>query len=157
MPAASAFSCGATPAGGTQSAVGNLTALRVAHQNGFDRVTFEFAGAGIPVYQVSQQADAHFKEDASGRDINLQGQRGLKVVFHGAGTADAAGQPTYTGGNDLTLSPGGAIAKVRAVGNFERVLSWGVGLNAARGCLRVTELAAPERLVIDVQDSPPAG
>jgi hypothetical protein len=43
-----------------------------------------------------------------------------------------------------------AIREVAQIGNFERVVSYGVGL-ATRACFRVLELTGPTRLVIDVQ------
>ena len=43
-----------------------------------------------------------------------------------------------------------AIREVAQIGNFERVVSYGVGM-ATRACFRVLELTGPTRLVIDVQ------
>ena len=43
-----------------------------------------------------------------------------------------------------------ALREVANIGNFERVVSYGVGLKTA-ACFRVLELSGPTRLVIDVQ------
>ena len=42
------------------------------------------------------------------------------------------------------------IREVAQIGNFERVVSYGIGL-ATPACVRVLELSGPTRLVIDVQ------
>ena len=126
-----------------------LTAVRVAHQPGFDRVVFEFAPqaggtAHMPAYTVSRQASAQFVKDPSGMPVTMRGSAGLRIVFHGASVA-----PNYIGSRDLT--PGlPVVQEVEQLGDFEAVLSWGAGLSRA-SCLRTLELANPTRLVIDVQ------
>ncbi|HEV1997728.1 MAG TPA: hypothetical protein VGR61_06320 [Candidatus Dormibacteraeota bacterium] len=153
-----AFGCGAGGSGGTAAAPGNLTAVRVAHQAGFDRVTFEFAGPGIPPYTLTRQAGTRFYQDASGMPVDVRGNNGMKVVFHGASERDSNGNSTYTGSNDIVLAPAAgsanAVAEVRQVGDFERVLSWAMGLSARPACSRILELGSPSRLVIDVQPQP---
>lgn len=130
-----------------------VTAIRVAHQNGFDRLAFEFvpwAGAptgsqvGIPPYDLTQQASTEFVKDPGGRTVTLAGTAGLKVVFR-----NTSGAGTYTGSTDL--KPGlPTIAEAAQLGDFERVYSWGVGLSRA-ACFRVLELSNPVRLAIDFQ------
>ncbi|MEA2684239.1 MAG: hypothetical protein QOK05_2567 [Chloroflexota bacterium] len=157
-----AFACGQGGNGGRQvvqpsaDGSGNLTAVRVAHQAGFDRVTFEFAGATLPAYTITLQATTHFTQDASGMPVDLRGSTGLKVVFHGGSEMDLNGKKTYSGSNDLLLPAPSAkgIAEVRQFGDFERVLSWGMGLDALPVCTRVLPLASPTRLVVDVQQQP---
>jgi hypothetical protein len=150
--------CSNGSSGGTAAATGNLTGLRVAHQDGFDRVVFEFAGTGIPRFTVTRQAGTRFTMDASGMPVDLQGTSGIKVVFHGASERDVNQNPTYSGSNDVVLAPaagaGKGIAEVRQVGDFERVLSWGMGISAQPVCTRVLQLSSPSRLVLDVQQQP---
>ena len=153
-PVIPTYVCGATPGGGSTSAGGNLVVVRVAHQQGFDRITFEFAGSGVPVYAITQQPGTRFTQDASGKPVDVQGIAGLKIVFKGA-----SGQGTYAGSGDLKLAPGSppdksSIVEVRNIGDFERVLSWGLGLNVKPACLLVHEFSGPPRLAIDVQDNP---
>jgi hypothetical protein len=126
-----------------------LTAVRVAHQPGFDRIVFEFAPqpgatAHIPAYTVSRQASAKFIKDPSGLPVTMRGSSGLRVVFHGASGADS-----YTGPRDFTPSLP-VVQEVEQLGDFEAVLSWGAGLSQA-SCIRTPELSNPTRLVIDVQ------
>jgi hypothetical protein len=146
VPSVGDFSCAAV-SGGSASAGGNLTAIRAGHQQGFDRVTFQFDGAAVPAYLVQPQGLPKFIQDASGKEVALQGQSGIKVRF-----SNASAQGTYTGSSDILLSPGGSILEVRNIGDFERVLSFGVG-TAQRGspCIAVKALSGPARLVVDVR------
>lgn len=126
-----------------------LTAVRVAHQPGFDRIVFEFAPqagatAHIPAYTVSRQASAKFVKDPSGMPVTMRGSAGLRIVFHGA-----SGATSYNGSRDL-ISNLPIVQEVEQLGDFEAVLSWGAGLSRA-ACIGTLELSNPTRLVIDVQ------
>jgi len=144
-----AFSCLDTGGGADSGLAMQLTAVRVAHQTGFDRIVFEFAPqaggtAHIPAYTVSRQASAQFVKDPSGMPVTMRGSAGLRIVFHGA-----SGATSYTGSRDLTPNLP-VVQEVEQLGDFEAVLSWGAGMSRA-SCLRTLELANPTRLVIDVQ------
>jgi len=136
--------------GGTDTGLAmQLTAVRVAHQPGFDRIVFEFAPqagatAHIPAYTVSRQASTKFVKDPSGMPVTMRGSAGLRIVFHGA-----SGATSYTGSRDLTYSLP-VVQEVEQLGDFEAVLSWGAGLSQS-SCIRTLELSNPTRLVIDVQ------
>jgi hypothetical protein len=126
-----------------------LTAVRVAHQSGYDRIVFEFAPqsgstAHLPAYTVSRQASAKFVKDPSGLPVTMRGSAGLRIIFHGA-----SGATSYTGSRDLTPNLP-VVQEVEQLGDFEAVLSWGAGLSQA-SCIRTLELSNPTRLVIDVQ------
>jgi hypothetical protein len=145
-----AFSC-ADKSGGAASAAGTVSDVRIAHHNGYDRLVFGFATASaMPQYQLNRQATAHFVRDPSGQTVTLQGSAGIRVVLRN--TDIAPGAPSH-------LKPNlPEIREVAGIGNFERVVSYGVGL-ATPACLRVLELSGPTRLVIDVQtatDAPAA-
>jgi hypothetical protein len=129
----------------TGTSPAQLTQVRIAHQAaGYDRIVFEFASGPVPSYTLTRQASTNFTKDASGQPVTLQGSSGLKLVFHGA-----AGYPTYTGSTDL--KPGlPVVQEVEQIGDFEGVLSWGIGLSQ-QSCMRTLELSGPTRLVIDVQ------
>jgi len=136
--------------GGTDSGLAmQLTAVRVAHQSGYDRIVFEFAPqsgstAHLPAYTVSRQASAKFVKDPSGLPVTMHGSAGLRIVFHGA-----SGATSYTGSRDLTPNLP-VVQEVEQLGDFEAVLSWGAGLSQS-SCIRTLELSNPTRLVIDVQ------
>lgn len=155
--AASSFSCSPV-SGGTATSEAQLTDVRSAHHPGFDQITFEFAApvtggplAKLPAYTVVSQPSANFVRDASGQPVLLEGTAGLRIVVHGASGYDnlaSVPRQTYTGSTDQR--PGlPEIREVAEVGDYERVLSWGVGL-ASPACFRIGELGSPARLVIEV-------
>ena len=144
-----AFSC-VDHGGGTDSGPAmQFTAVRVAHQTGYDRIVFEFAPqagatAHIPAYTVSRQASAKFVKDPSGLPVTMRGSAGLRIVFHGA-----SGATSYSGSRDQVVNLP-VVEEVEQLGDFEAVLSWGAGMSQA-SCIRTLELSNPTRLVIDVQ------
>ncbi len=155
LPTASAatdlgpFTCQDHSGGTNSGSAMQLTAVRVAHQPGFDRIVFEFApqaGATthIPGYTVSRQASAKFVKDPSGLPVTMRGSSGLRIVFQGA-----SGAASYSGSRDLMPNLP-VVQELEQLGDFEAVLSWGAGLSQA-SCIRTLELSNPTRLVIDVQ------
>jgi hypothetical protein len=137
-----AFTC-TDKSGGAASAAGTVYDVRVAHHDGYDRLVIGFPTANaMPQYQLNQQTTAHFVRDASGQPVTLQGNAGIHLVLRNADLV--TGAP-----NDLRPNLP-EIREVEQIGNFERVVSYGVGL-AAPACFRVLELSGPTRLVIDVQ------
>jgi hypothetical protein len=143
------FSCLDHSGGADSGSAMQLTAVRVAHQPGFDRIVFEFApqagaAAHLPAYTVSRQASAKFVKDPSGLPVTMRGLAGLRIVFHGA-----SGATSYNGSRDLTPNLP-VVQEVEQLGDFEAVMSWGAGLSRA-SCIRTLELSNPTRLVIDVQ------
>jgi hypothetical protein len=137
-----AFTC-TDKSGGVASAAGTVYDIRVAHHDGYDRLVIGFPTANtMPQYQLTQQATAHFVRDASGQPVVLDGSAGIRLVLRNADIV--TGAP-----NDLKPSLP-AIREVAQIGDFERVVSYGVGL-ATPACFRVLELSNPTRLVIDVQ------
>jgi hypothetical protein len=145
-----AFTC-ADRAGGSASAAGSVYDIRVAHHDGYDRLVIGFPTTNsMPQYQLNRQATAHFVRDPSGQSVTLSGAAGIRVVLRNADIV--SGAPS-------DLKPNlPKIREVAQIGNFERVVSYGVGLSTP-ACIRVLELSGPTRLVIDVQtpaDAPAA-
>jgi hypothetical protein len=140
------FGC-SDQAGAAPAAASRLVAVREAHHPGYDRITFEFVGA-VPAYSVVRQGNARFVRDASGQPVILNGTAGLKLTFRGVDLSAAVSED-----QNPSLP---VVLEVRNVGNFERVVSFGVGL-ASPACIRVLELNGPTRLAIDVQAPPGAG
>ena len=140
-----AFAC-ADASGGAGGVAGTVTSVRVAHHDGYDRLVIGFATSNaVPQYTVTRQAASTFTRDASGQKVTLDGSSGIKVVLHDSDIA--AGVPS-------DQKPGLAeIGEVANIGNFERVVSYGVGLHD-QACIRVFQLTGPSRLVIDVATPP---
>jgi hypothetical protein len=142
-----AFTCD-DRSGGVAGAAATVSALRTAHHDGYDRLVIGFATSNsMPQYQLARQATSTFIRDASGQPVTLQGSAGIRVVLHNADIA--SGVP-----NDLRPDLP-EIREVAQIGDFERVVSYGVGLSTP-ACIRVLELSGPTRLVIDVQTAPDA-
>jgi hypothetical protein len=126
--------------------VAQLSAVRAAAHPGYDRLVFQFSGplpAGRSVRWVPQVV-----ADPSGKVVPLGGDALLRVVFTPATAHTETGQPTYgrslPGQFDLPV-----LRSVRLAGDFEDVLSFGVGL-WQKTPLSVFTLLAPPRLVIDI-------
>jgi hypothetical protein len=136
------FTC-TDKSGGVAGSAATVYNVRVAHHDGYDRLVIGFPTANaLPEYQLTRQATSRFVHDASGQPVTLDGSAGIRAVLRNADIT--AGVPT-------DLKPQlPAIREVAQIGNFERVVSYGVGL-ATPACFRVLELSAPTRLVIDVQ------
>lgn len=136
----------ATPATSVSPAA-LLTDVRVAAQNGFDRLTFEFKNA-IPGYRV-QYVQPPIILDPSGKQVDVAGQAFITVRMEPAAGHDPnTGQPTYAGSQDL--KPGlTSIVEARQTGDFEGVLAWVIGVGR-RSDFRVLTLDNPPRLIVDV-------
>jgi len=128
-----------------------LTAVRTGQHAGYDRVVFEFSG-GLPVV-TAERVEAVYA-DPKGTKIPLPGQSYLRVVFRGASAnCPQPAHRTWTGPSVLTPRYPQLLA-VKAAGDFEGYLSFGVGL-AASGPHHVSTLTGPDRVVIDVSHVAP--
>jgi hypothetical protein len=154
LPASAAdlgpFTC-TDRSGGVVGAAATVYDIKIAHHDGYDRLVIGFPTANaMPEYQLTRQATSTFVRDASGQPVTLDGSAGIRVVLRNA---------DITPGVPTDFKPQlPAIREVAQIGNFERVVSYGVGL-ATPACFRVLELSGPTRLVIDVQtpaDAPAA-
>jgi hypothetical protein len=140
----------AAPAG-AQSAP-TLVAVRAGRHAGFDRVVFEFRG-DVPATRRIRYVD-QLTEDASGEPVSLAGGANLEVVFQGANAHDDHGRPTVS---PRRFSPGfTALKEVAQTGDFEAVVSYGLGVDHQRP-FKVSTLSGPSRLVIDIQTGGAAG
>jgi hypothetical protein len=159
----SAASPGSTPAtacpertGGATNTQAQLTAIRIAHNPGFDRVVFEFGPStapgvyGMPAYRI---AVATSLSGPSGQPVPIEGSALFGVRFQNASTVDPNGTRTYTGATSLKPTTTPLVKEVRLVEDFERVLVWGIGL-ARLQCPTLLSLTAPVRLVLDFPTPP---
>lgn len=136
-----AFSC-SDKSGGTGGVSGTITDIRFAHHDGYDRLVFGFAtSTAVPQYELHRQATSTFTRDASGQQVTLEGSAGIRTVLRGS---------DITPGLPSDFKPElPEIREVANIGDFERVVSYGVGLTD-QACFRAFELSGPSRLVIDV-------
>jgi hypothetical protein len=144
------LACAAASAG-AQSAP-TLVAVRAGRHAGFDRVVFEFRGP-VPATRRVRYVD-QVVQDGSGTPVSLAGGADLEVVFQGANAHDDRGMPTVS---SRRFTPGfTALKEVAQVGDFEAVVSYGLGVDRRRP-FKVSTLSGPSRLVIDVQTAAAAG
>jgi hypothetical protein len=123
-----------------------LTDIRVGRHDTYDRIVLDLCGASP---SVNHQFVDQLVEDGSGRPVVIPGNVFLQVTAQPAAAHDDAGNPTYTGPRQFTTP---SLANVRAValtGDFEGVLSVGLGMDH-RSWVNVFTLNSPTRVVIDV-------
>ena len=86
---------------------------------------------GTPAFDVKQQSSAHFTSDPGGLPLNLAGNAGVLIKLHGfRGDVN-----NYDGGVPATAL-GPLLVEMKKTGDFEGVISFGVGLDSA-GCANV--------------------
>lgn len=155
---------GSTPAtacpertGGAANTQAQLTAIRIAHNPGFDRVVFEFGPStapgvyGMPDYRV---AVATTLSGPSGQPVPIDGSALFGVRFRNASTVNPSdGSRSYSGASSLKPTTTPLIKEVRLVEDFERVMVWGVGLSRLQ-CPTLLALSGPVRLVLDFPTPP---
>jgi hypothetical protein len=129
---------------------GLLVEMRAASHPGYDRLVFEFGGDKPPPHKT--QVVSEVRHDPSDKLIPLQGKRFLYVVFDPArlDTTPVDGPDKarrYTGPDRITPDLS-LLKEVAIAGDFEAVLSFGVGLSGET-TFEVQELTSPARLVID--------
>ena len=139
-----ALALAAAPAGAQSTPT--LVDVRAGRHAGFDRVVFEFRGA-VPATRRIGYVD-QLTQDGSGEPVEVAGGADLQVVFEGANAHDDSGSPTVS---PRRFSPGfGALKEVAQVGDFEAVVTYGLGVDRRRP-FKVSTLSGPSRLVIDLQ------
>ena len=124
-----------------------LKKIRGASHVGYDRVVFEFDGPVPSNYDVSFVPE--IIGDPSGLPVPVIGQAFLGVTFSHANGHDEDGN-VFTD-EITTLGLRNVIQVVRA-GDFEAVLSFGIGL-ARQTKFSVFTLTSPSRVVIDIRAS----
>lgn len=129
-----------------------LVDLAVESGLGVDRITFTFgppSGNSAALTGEMRPATPPFAEAGSGAPVTIAGDRFLSIVFRGMTVSDEAGNSVYGGPADLEpIAP--AIQEVRLLDNFEGHLGWIAGIRGP-GCVRVSRLTAPDRVVVEVQ------
>ncbi|GDY30578.1 AMIN-like domain-containing (lipo)protein [Gandjariella thermophila] len=123
-----------------------LTNIRVGRHDSYDRVVLDLCG-NRPA--TSYRFVAQLTADPSGRPVLIPGNVFLAVTARPAAAHNDAGNPTYTGPRTFTTP---SLTNVRAValtGDFEAVLSVGLGVDHA-SWVHVFTLGSPTRVVIDV-------
>ena len=138
------------PGDGTGTAL--LQAVRVARNEGFERIVFEFEGSAQPGYRI-QWVDGPITADGSGEPVEVAGEAYLEMIMQPASGVDLSSDElviTYDGPDRIPVAgQTELITDLVRTGDFEAVLSWAAGATE-RAPFRVLVLSAPTRVVVDI-------
>ena len=138
----------ATRSGGSPLAASRLTAIRAAHQPGFDRLVFEFSGPAVPEYLIELASSF---TATSGQPVRVDGNAFFKVRSGGQAHNDA-GQRSYPQPDPYRVGLI-VVREIKLVEDFEGVILFGVGMERLV-CPTVVTLLGPTRVVIDFPTPP---
>jgi hypothetical protein len=127
------------------SPIPRLFGIRTGRHATFDRVVLDLRG-GAPGYRVGYVKTV--REDGSGKVVDLRGRAQLLVRLSPAQAHRNNGTATYTGSRRILVDDP-ELREVALVGDFEGVVSVGLGVRAKHG-FRVLTLHDPTRIVIDI-------
>ena len=129
---------------------GLLRAVETGSGPGYDRVVFEFAGDSVPGYNV-EYVTAPVRRCGSGDPVSVAGAARLVVRFEPARAHDERGNPRPA---ERERAPGlPAVKDMKLVCDFEGQVEWVLGV-AAVAPYRVSEIAGPVRVVVDIRHRP---
>ncbi len=126
-----------------------LKDVRVAAQDGFDRVVFEFDGP-VPGYVV-KYVPGPITQDPSDLPVSVDGDKFIVITMNPASGVSLDGdtyEEVYTGPRSID-GPGTPVEQVVHTGDFEAVLTWTLGVTGEKP-FKVSTLTSPSRLVVDV-------
>ena len=143
-----AFQPATTTASGPGSATAGqpvLADVRIARNDGYDRIVFEFQGPALPAYEVKYVQSS--SQCGSGKPVTTSGAAQVSITFRPAVAHDAGGNATVAS-NDIVANLQ-SIKEAKPTCDFEGVVSWVVG--TVFRPYRVIELQNPTRLAVDIQ------
>lgn len=134
--------------GGSPLGASRLTAIRAAHNPGFDRLVFEFSGPSVPEYRI-ELASTFIAP--SGQPVRVDGNAFFSLRLGGRAHTDA-GQRSYPQPDPFRVGLS-AVREVKLVEDFEGVVRFGVGMERPV-CPTVLTVLGPSRVVIDFPTPP---
>ncbi|WP_336084489.1 AMIN-like domain-containing (lipo)protein [Nocardia sp. SSK8] len=139
-----------TPKSGQASpgAALTVTDIRVAAEQGFDRVIYTLGGTGTPGWQVAYTDSA--VQDGSGRPVAVTGESILEVRILGSAYPFDSVVPPYAGPDPVTDPAAPAVTGVYKSLVYEGVTQSFIGLDTGAVPFAVTALADPPRVVVDI-------
>ena len=123
-----------------------VTAIRVGHHAGYDRVVIQLKGR-TPGFDVKYVTSLH--ADPSDAVVNLLGPASLQFVVTPAAGFTSSGHSTLTT-PERTKWRLDEVRETAVIGDFEGVFTVGVGL-ARRAPFRVLTMQNPTRIVVDIR------
>lgn len=141
--------------GGSDASHVLLTAVRIAHNVGFDRIVFEFSptdrgvgGYGIPPFTIEVASSF---AGPSGIPVTIDGNAHFRVRFQNTDAHTNAGVPTLASQDLRPTTP--LLKEAKLVEDFEATVVWGLGLDHL-ACPSVLTLGGPARVVFDFPTPP---
>ena len=135
----------------TESASGEawvtVSDVRLAAQDGFDRIVFDVGGAGTPGWNVQYVEDPI--EPGRGEPVQLEGGAVLQVEITGAGYPFETGIEEFSSAGTVTAAETGSVTEVDFLATYEGVTTAFVGTRA-EAPFRVYLLENPVRVVVEV-------
>jgi hypothetical protein len=130
-----------------------LVEIRAAHHPGIDRVVFEFSGP-LPEYLRAEWVD-EVVQDGSGLPVEVAGGAFIAVTMYmvRAHEEEEPFEPTYGPPRRCLDLPN--LVEIVNAGDFEAVVSFGLGLRERTSIIRTWQLEAPSRFVIDIAAAEP--
>ena len=127
--------------------LGGVGIVRVGRHSGYDRVVWEFPGAGLPTYRV-RYVDTPIA-DGSGDVVAVTGAAFLEVLITFVGIPEeGVARPADPTASALS---GTVIAEANAIfGGFEGYGQSFIGVRDRERPFKVSALAGPTRLVVDI-------
>ena len=130
--------------GGSNQSVPDFVEVIPEHAEGIDRVTFRFEPENASITEApsfSVQFVDQLTTDGEGAPVDVAGERFVQISFNAVGVrlVTETPEPVYTGPKEF-ISGYPNMVEVEQLGDFEAIISWGIGLNRA-GCYRVESSA----------------
>ena|SRR5437879_6260885 len=129
---------------GNSEATISLKSVRVAKNDGYDRIVFEFTG-GVPRYKIKYEKSGTFMTTGEEK-IKVGGKYFIDINLQSLPYPESGSEP------DIKIPKGNhklqAFNEIKEIEWFEGVREFGIGLNSKHG-FRVQQLSGPLRLVID--------
>jgi hypothetical protein len=121
--------------------------VRVARNEGFDRIVIDLGPDALPGWHV-EYVDTPVRQCGSGEAVELGGDAWLAIRLEPAQVHDDAGRATVL---ERALQPAlPNLLELRLICDFEAHVEWVAGLRSPQP-VRVLRLREPSRLVIDVR------
>jgi hypothetical protein len=130
--------------------VATLVSLRAAGHDGYDRVVWELSGPLPGVH--AEYVDRPVRQCGSGEPVALPGDAWLEVRLEPARAHTEAGQPTIVERRHAVGLP--VVEELVRTCDFEAVVTWVLAASSPEP-FRVTRLADPPRVVVDVRRRSP--
>jgi hypothetical protein len=126
--------------------VASLISLRAAEHAGYDRVVWELSGSAPGVHV--EYVDRPVRQCGSGAPVPLPGDAWLEVRLEPARAHTEEGRPTIAERRRTAGLP--IVLEMVQTCDFEAVVTWVLAVSSPEP-FRVTRLASPPRVVVDIR------